>query len=182
MREPPRYETAERLGLAPRSGFVQPFLQADLPTAGRLSQTLDRMNTAPRKPVPVDREQWSESSRRSLDYDFAPAFYEDKPFNCLACGAKATFTAEQQKREYEVKKAFTWQQHILCHPCFVKRHELSGQNDALLNRWSTEKLRMKQDTVALNQWVEILELLPTYGMRKDTARLRMLRKLLANAV
>ena len=40
MREPPRYETAERLGLAPRSGFVQPFLQADLPTAGRLSQTL----------------------------------------------------------------------------------------------------------------------------------------------
>ena len=44
MREPPRYETAERLGLAPRSGFVQPFGQADplraAPSAGGLPQTL----------------------------------------------------------------------------------------------------------------------------------------------
>jgi len=45
MRESPRYETAERLGLAPRSGFVQPFGQADplraAPSAGGLPQTLE---------------------------------------------------------------------------------------------------------------------------------------------
>ena len=46
MREPPRYETAERLGLAPRSGFVQPFVQLDVlrlatPASERkLTQTL----------------------------------------------------------------------------------------------------------------------------------------------
>ena len=50
MREPPRYETAERLGLAPRSGFVQPFGQADAlraaPSARGLPQTLD-LKTVP---------------------------------------------------------------------------------------------------------------------------------------
>ena len=46
MRESPRYETAERLGLAPRSGFVQPFVQLDVlrlatPASERkLTQTL----------------------------------------------------------------------------------------------------------------------------------------------
>ena len=46
MRESPRYETAERLGLAPRSGFVQPIGQADplrpAASAGGLPQTLER--------------------------------------------------------------------------------------------------------------------------------------------
>jgi len=46
MREPPRYETAERLGLAPRSGFVQPIAQADAlrpaASARGLAQTLGR--------------------------------------------------------------------------------------------------------------------------------------------
>ena len=52
MREPPRYETAERLGLAPRSGFVQPLEplgQADAlraaPSARGLPQTLGVMGT-----------------------------------------------------------------------------------------------------------------------------------------
>ena len=50
MREPPRYETAERLGLAPRSGFVQPFGQANLlrpaASAGGLPQTFGHTNTS----------------------------------------------------------------------------------------------------------------------------------------
>ena len=49
MREPPRYETAERLGLAPRSGFVQPFGRADrvraAPSSGGSPQTLGHTNT-----------------------------------------------------------------------------------------------------------------------------------------
>jgi len=88
------------------------------------------------------------------------------------------FTAEQQQHEYEVK-AFTWQQHVLCHPCFVKRHELTAENDALLRRWALDKARVKEDTVAMKRWLEVLEQLPTYGTRQDAARLRMLRKLLA---
>jgi len=51
MREPPRYETAERLGLAPRSGFVQPFGQADAlraaPSARGLPQTLGGTQYSP---------------------------------------------------------------------------------------------------------------------------------------
>ena len=51
MREPPRYETAERLGLAPRSGFVQPFGQADAlrpaASARGLPHTLGLANPLP---------------------------------------------------------------------------------------------------------------------------------------
>jgi Probable zinc-ribbon domain len=140
----------------------------------------DRVKPTARKPVPVDRDQWSESSRRSLDYEFAPPYYEDKPFICRACGGNAVFTAEQQRHEYEVKKAFTWQQHVLCHPCFVKRHEPSAENDAFLRRWTQEKARVKEDALAVRRWIEVLEQLPQCGARQDAARLRMLRKLLGH--
>ena len=62
------------------------------------------MNATPRKPVPVEKELWSEESRNSLDYSFAPDFYEDKPFSCRACGLEGVFTAAQQKYTYEVKR------------------------------------------------------------------------------
>jgi len=134
-----------------------------------------------RKAVPVDASQWSEKSQRSLDYMCAPSFYEDKPFDCYACGCKSVFTAEQQKREYEVKKAFIWQQHVLCHGCFLKRHELSSQDEALSQRWENDKVALKTDVPALLHWIAILESLPSYGVRRDTGRIRMLRKLAENA-
>jgi transcription elongation factor Elf1 len=103
------------------------------------SNVRPHMKPSVRTPVPVDATQWSEKSRQSLDYTFAPAFYEDKPFTCRACGAESVFTAEQQKREFEVKKAYTWQQHVLCGSCFSKKHELLAENDAFSQRWEHEK-------------------------------------------
>jgi hypothetical protein len=61
--------------------------------------------------VPVDKEQWSEQSRRGLDYIFAAEHYEDIEFDCYACRAPSVFTAEQQKTLYEVKKAYVWARH-----------------------------------------------------------------------
>jgi len=139
------------------------------------------MRAAPRKPVPVNKELWSEESRRGLDYAFAPEFYEDKPFACRACGSKSVFTAEQQKYTYEVKKAFTWEQHVLCPVCFQERNELSAELSGLLEAWSQNKRAVVKNLYTVRRWKEVLELLPTYGVRKDTARIRMLSKLLENA-
>ena len=139
------------------------------------------MKPPPRQPVPVNKELWSEESRRGLDYAFAPEFYEDKPFVCRACGSKSVFTAEQQKYTYEVKKAFTWEQHVLCPVCFHKRNELSAESSAFLAAWSQNKRAVVENLPTVRRWKEVLELLPTYGVRKDAARIRMLSKLLANA-
>ena len=132
-------------------------------------------------PVLVDKELWSEKSRGSLDYVFAQASYEDKPFACRACGRKSVFTAEQQKYTYEVKKAFTWEQHVLCSACFKQRNELTAESTALAAAWVRDKASLASNAPALRRWKEVLEVLPKYGVRKDTARIRMLTRRLESA-
>ncbi len=130
--------------------------------------------------APVDTSQWSEESKRSLHYRSAPDVYEDKLFACRKCGCQAVFTAEQQKREYEVKKANTLQQHVLCQTCFVVRHELGAESSSFAERWQNDKARFKNEPQAIRRWIEVLNLLPQYGGYKDAGRIRMLAKLLSN--
>ncbi|MFA7174661.1 MAG: zinc-ribbon domain containing protein [Kiritimatiellia bacterium] len=139
------------------------------------------MNTAERKRIPINKELWSEKSRTGLDYVFAEEFYEDKPFQCRACGASSVFTAEQQKYTYEEKKAYTWEEHVLCSDCFKVRNQLSAESLAFLAVWVRDKRAAMANLQGVCRWKEILELLPRYGVRKDTARIRMLSKVLSNA-
>ncbi len=135
------------------------------------------MNT-PRKPVTVEKDLWSESSRRSGDYLLIGDFYEDKPFSCRVCGANAVFTAEQQKYAYEVKKAHTWEQHLLCLECFEQRNTLIAEAATYAAEWARTKAQFRQKPAAIRRWKEVLEILPRFGVRKDSARIRMLAKLL----
>jgi hypothetical protein len=130
------------------------------------------------KRVPVDKELWSEKARGSLDHVFAEAFYEDKPFNCRACGMSSVFTAEQQKYTYEVKKEYTWVQHVLCPVCFERRNKLAAESTASLAVWVRDRAVLTTNAMFLQRWKQVLEDLPQYGIRKDTARIRMLQKLL----
>ena len=72
MRESPRYETAERLGLAPRSGFVQPFGQADAlrpaASARGLPQTL-AFTQSPPVSIDATRFQTALSSLHAAERD-----------------------------------------------------------------------------------------------------------------
>ena len=139
------------------------------------------MSNTERKCVPVNKELWSEKSREGLDYVFAGESYEDKPFQCRTCGARSIFTAEQQKYTYEVKKAYTWEQHVLCQNCFRVRNQLSAESASFLAAWKNDKRAAEENVQGVRRWKEILELLPQYGVRKDTARIRMLSKVLSNA-
>jgi len=90
MREPPRYETAERLGLAPRSGFVQPFGQADplraAPSAGGLPQTLGHTNTIVRHVTVVGQ---SSSASFGLAVPGTSAVVHDRKQDCVALSPSA---------------------------------------------------------------------------------------------
>lgn len=131
--------------------------------------------------LPVDVGQWSDAARRRLGYLPAPSFYEDRRFTCRSCQCEAFFTAEQQKHEYEVKKAHYLRQHVLCAPCFARRCELQTFNDHLAALWDAREQGARADVPGLLVWLEVLTDLPQYGVRRDTARIRMLERLVAEA-
>jgi len=53
--------------------------------------------------VPCDPECWSEDSKRSVAYHFAPQAYRDKAYLCWRCKAPDVFTAADQKQAFEVE-------------------------------------------------------------------------------
>ena len=63
--------------------------------------------------IPADPSQWSEKSKRSVSFFFTSK-YEDREYKCWSCGKLATFTAEDQKYTYEVRKASIDQRRVLC--------------------------------------------------------------------
>jgi hypothetical protein len=131
-----------------------------------------------RSEVTVDTSQWSELSQRKLGYLSAPAVYEDLVFHCRRCKRADVFTAKQQKHEYEIKKAHTLRQRVLCGKCFQEKHQLiAAESDYAAQREQAGTT----DVPTLLQWIEVLELLVSYGVRRNTARINQLRRLAENA-
>ena len=112
---------------------------------------------------------------------FAGEYYEDKSYVCRACGQASVFTAEQQKYAYEVKKALIYQERVLCESCFGERKRLEVASNDFLASWSENRGALKANGSALRRWKEILELLPKYGARQETARIKMLTRLIEDA-
>lgn len=133
------------------------------------------------KRLRIEKDLWSPKSRGGLDEFFAGEFYEDQSFICRACGRSSVFTAEQQKYTYEVKKALIHQKHVLCENCFKRRYELIAESRSFVEAWARDKRSLKGNRADLRRWRKVLEKLPTYGVRHDTARIRMLTRLLENA-
>jgi hypothetical protein len=131
--------------------------------------------------VPVDAGQWSAAARRRLGYLPAPAFYQDRVFACRSCQCEAVFSAEQQKHEFEVKKAHYLRQRVLCPPCFARRSELQDFNDHFAAMWDSREEGSRTDIPLMLGWLDVLTELPQYGVRRDTARIRMLERLAAEA-
>jgi Probable zinc-ribbon domain len=131
-----------------------------------------------RKPVLVNKEQWSRSSKQSLAYDFARKTYSNITFKCQQCGADEVFTAEAQKRAYEDKKAYIWQRRVLCASCWKDEQLIAKSLRSYMTKWKLDKQNLKSDAVFLQNWLELLELHPYYGARKNTALIAMVSKCL----
>lgn len=134
--------------------------------------------TDSRRRLPADKEAWSEKSRSGVDYVLAPDFYDDLEFSCRRCGNAALFSAEQQKYTYEVEKAYIGQRRVLCDDCFQLRVALVEEASKLFAEWKADKRAMLGDAPKLSRWLDILASLPSFGLRPDTARVRMLTRIL----
>ena len=129
--------------------------------------------------VPCDPEQWSEDSKRSVAYEFAPRPYRDKAYTCWrsACGAPDVFTAAEQKHTFEVRKANISQQRALCRACHREWVALDLEARECRRRWAAEQPALAREPAFLRRWLAVLEALPGYNGKWAQGEIAMLRRL-----
>ncbi len=126
---------------------------------------------------PVNPNNWSESSKRSLIFSLPPAHYEDISYHCVRCGRNAVFTAADQKLAFEGRKAYIWQRRKRCSGCWGERQRIMRGIHECQARWRAHKRELQSEAGFLRQWLGLLETYPDYGGRKDHAGISMLRRL-----
>ena len=127
--------------------------------------------------VPCDPECWSEDSKRSVAYQFTPRPYRDKAYLCWRCRAPDVFTAVDQKHAFEVLKVNISQGRILCGACHRERVQLDREARECRRRWAEERSDVENNAEFLQRWLAVLEALPGYNVREDSANIAMLTRL-----
>lgn len=129
--------------------------------------------------VRVEKELWSRSSKQSLAYVLAPKTYQDRSYKCRRCSGAATFTAEEQKRTFETRKAYIWQSRLLCPTCWTEEQSIARQLRSFAAEWKKNKRTLVKNRSFLAEWLRLLELHPKYRGRRNPATIAMVTRLLA---
>lgn len=136
-------------------------------------------NVTPDSSIPADPEQWAEKSKQSISYHYTRE-YTDILYDCWRCKAPSVFSAQDQKRTFEVKKASIDQRRILCGSCWAESNQIRALLNDCASSWAASKKEPQQDGAFLVNWLELLVYLEEYVPYKpDTAKKNMLQKLLA---
>lgn len=130
----------------------------------------------------INRNAWSEKSKRSYAYEMSDVFYEDIHFKCIKCKCNATFTAQEQKEAYEIKKQYISQKRKLCQQCFEEMLKLTFEIRDYQKRWASEPEANKSSATYLNDWHSALISISHYGKRKNYAIINMLSKYIDSTV
>ena len=134
-------------------------------------------------PVEMNKNKWSESSKRSFSYSQSSAtHYEDFGYLCVKCGCHCIFSAEDQKIEYEEHKRFIWQMKTLCANCQIQIDVLRNKDKQFQKQWVVNKKTLKTDLQFLCDWISVLEDIPTYGKKSHHDLIATLRKLSCDCV
>ena len=128
--------------------------------------------------VIIDRNAWSEESKRSYAYEYTNKYYEDIGYLCIKCSSGCTFTAEEQKETYEVKKRYIWQRRVLCNRCFKELQILEKKNQEYETQWSNEDKSSRCKVKYLEDWLHLINELPKYGKSKNHSKAEQLLKII----
>jgi hypothetical protein len=132
-----------------------------------------------KRTVTADPTQYSRQSLQSYGAAWIKE-YSDIEYRCWRCKKADVFTAEDQKRSFEVKKNYIWQRRNLCRDCWMEANKIRKNLETNQERWASSKTTLKEDLGFLSEWLELLIKLEKYfGYRPDTARKNMLKKLLS---
>jgi hypothetical protein len=131
--------------------------------------------------VPIDRSSWSRSSQRSSDghYDQSATNYEAVALRCRACSAGFSFTPEQQKVAYEVKKRFVWWQPSLCAHCGERLEALKTRDRELQARWNASRESLAADRSFLEEWFVVADGMSLHGKPNGSLHQMLLKRMRA---
>lgn len=115
--------------------------------------TLPRVPPVPHT-APMERELWSEQSRRS--YYPALDFYKDIDYDCRICGIRAVFGAEEQKHAFEVKKKHIATRRVLCPACFNFARATASGIRACEAAWKADRRTLRHDAMFLSNWLDFM--------------------------
>lgn len=137
-----------------------------------------RRENVHREAVVADPNQWSEQSKHSAAFYFKRE-YVDEPYECWRCGAACTFTAQDQKYTFEVKKASIDQRRKFCAACWSESHQLRTALSEYDVRWAAEKSDLRSNREFLSGWLDLLMRWKQFApYKQDAAKMNMLRSLL----
>lgn len=131
--------------------------------------------------IKIDRTKWSKSSQRSTGhYDEGAVYYENIAFRCYKCEQSTTYTAEEQKRDYEEFKIYVWRIPSLCQECESKQDIIRKEVNELQAKWNSDKDSLSQDIEFLTKWRELLREIQKYGRKgSHPSNIAMITKLLS---
>ncbi len=130
--------------------------------------------------IPINKNAYSDSSKRSVGHEFLGEFYEDIHYQCYKCKQPAVFTAIQQKKSFEIRKEYIDKRRVLCRNCWLELRRLKSEIQEIEYLYSLDKEKMKSDKEFLERWLFILKEIPKFGKKTNTARIRFIEKILGN--
>ncbi len=133
------------------------------------------------KKLPVNKDAYSESSKKSVGFEYLDDYYEDKKYRCKKCYKQDVFTAEEQKNTFEVKKAYMWQQRFLCNVCYQEMVEIKKELSEIETGYIKDKETVMCDKELLKRWLFLLKEYPKYWQRENTAQIAFVLKAINNA-
>lgn len=134
-------------------------------------------------PIEMNKEKWSESSKRSYAYNRSTETnYEDFEYFCMKCKCHSVFSADDQKIEYEERQRFIWHKKTLCANCQGQIDVLREKGKQLQERWNMNKNILRSDRQFLSNWLLVLEDIPKYGKKSHRDLIATLRKLIYDCV
>lgn len=126
----------------------------------------------------ADPEKWSDSSKRSMAYEFGRDEYVDIHYLCFRCGVRAIYPACDQRIDYEVLGVYIARRRILCEACWNQRVATEERIHICESKWKAGSQNCRSDEGFLNAWLSDLEALPFYAGKRNRAHIAMLRRLL----
>ena len=128
--------------------------------------------------IPLDRDNYSESSKRSVGFEYLGGFYASINYRCKKCYQSAIFTAIEQKESFEIKKKYMWQKRLLCNKCHKEMYLVKKELLDIYSSYCCNKKTLLMDEVFLSRWLLLLNEYPKYAQKGNPSRVKFVTKAL----